>query len=83
MTTTQKTKKRTLDGVITSDKMTKTRVVAITRLKRHPKYLKYYKVTKTYKAHDEANAYHTGDKVTIEECRPMSKDKRWTIVGRV
>ncbi len=73
-------KKRRLEGTIVSDKMTKTRVVAITRLKRHPKYLKFYKVTKRYKVHDEENASKTGDKVTIEECRPMSRDKRWTIV---
>ena len=75
--------KRTLEGVVTSDKMAKTRVVAITRLKRHPKYLKYYKVTKKYKAHDEENTYHVGDKVTIEECRPMSRDKRWKIIRKV
>ena len=78
-----KNNKRTLQGTIVSDKMTKTRVIAITRLKKHPKYLKYYKVTKKYKAHDEKNEYHTGDVVIIEECRPMSKEKRWTIIKKV
>ncbi len=72
--------KRRLQGVVVSDKMHKTRVVAITRMQQHPKYLKYYKVTTRFKAHDEANATKTGDKVTIEETRPISRDKRWRIV---
>jgi len=76
----QKTKRK-LIGTVVSDKMQKTRVVAITRLKKHPKYLKYYKVTSKFKAHDENNEYRTGDKVFIEESRPLSRDKRWTIVG--
>ncbi len=76
-------KKRTLKGVVTSDRMQKTRVVSVSRMKKHPKYLKYYKITSTFKAHDEANAYHTGDQVVIEECRPLSRDKRWTIIGKV
>lgn len=75
-------KKRKLEGVVVSDKMMKTRVVAVTRLKRHPKYLKFYKVTMRFKAHDEANEYHTGDQVVIQESRPMSKGKRWTIVEK-
>ena len=74
---------RRLQGVVISDKMTKTRVIAITRLKKHPKYQKYYKVTKTYKAHDEENQYRTGDKVTIEESRPLSREKRWVIIAKV
>ncbi len=76
-------KKRTLEGVVVSDKMTKTRVVSITRMKKHAKYVKYYKVTKRYKAHDEANEYKTGDKVVIEESRPLSKDKRWRIIRKI
>ncbi len=67
--------------MIVSDKMQKTRVIAVTRLKKHPKYLKYYKVTAKFKAHDEKNEYRAGDKVVIEETRPLSKDKRWTIIG--
>ena len=73
---------RILKGIIVSDKMMKTRVVGITRLKQHPKYKKYYKVTTKYKAHDENNEYKTGDKVIIQEVRPMSKDKRWKIIKK-
>ena len=75
--------KRKLQGIIVSDKMNKTRVVAITRLKKHPRYKKYYKISRKFKAHDEKNEYKTGDKVAIEETRPMSKEKRWIIIGRV
>ena len=75
-------KKRKLVGTVVSDKMMKTRVVAVQTLKKHPKYLKYYHVTTKFKAHDENNEYKTGDKVTIEESRPLSKEKRWTIVGK-
>lgn len=63
--------------------MLKTRVVAVERLKKHRRYGKYYKVTKRYKAHDEKNEYKTGDKVVIQESKPMSKEKRWVIVQRV
>lgn len=83
MTETKTKHKRTLEGVVTSDKMVKTRVVAVSRLKKHPKYLKYYKVTQKYKAHDEKNEYKAGDKVMIEESRPLSRDKRWTIVAKI
>ncbi|MDO8516375.1 MAG: 30S ribosomal protein S17 [bacterium] len=76
-------KKRTLIGIVVSDKMAKTRVISITRMKQHSKYLKYYKVTQRFKAHDEENVYHTGDTVVIEETRPMSKDKRWIIKEKV
>jgi small subunit ribosomal protein S17 len=76
-------KKRKIIGVVVSDKMQKTRVVAVSSLKKHPKYLKYYKVTTKFKAHDENNEYKTGDKVTIEETRPMSREKRWRIVGKI
>lgn len=81
--TKETAKKRKITGVVVSDKMTKTRVVAVERLKKHPRYLKYYKVTTKFKAHDEENAYKKGDKVVIEETRPMSKEKRWKIVGKV
>ena len=73
---------RTLKGVVVSDKMQKTVIVAITRLKKHPKYKKYYKVTKRYKAHDEKSEYHTGDKVVMQAIKPMSKEKRWMVVGK-
>ncbi len=73
---------RTLKGVVVSDKMVKTIVVAISRLIKHPKYKKYYKVTKRYKAHNEKDEYHTGDKVTIQETRPLSKEKRWIVIAK-
>jgi small subunit ribosomal protein S17 len=76
-------KTRTLKGIVASDKMTKTIVVAVTRLIKHPKYKKYYKVTKRYKAHDEKGEYHAGDKVIIRETRPMSKEKRWRVISRL
>ena len=71
-----------MKGVVVSDKMNKTAVVAVTRLKEHPIYRKRYKVTQRYKAHDENNEYKIGDKVLIRETRPTSKDKRWIIIGR-
>jgi len=74
--------KRKLEGVVVSDKMQKTRVVEVSRMAKHPKYLKYYKVTRRFKAHDEENTYKTGDHVTIEESRPLSRGKRWVIVGK-
>ena len=74
---------RILKGIVVSDKMTKTAVVRITRLKKHPKYKKYYKVTKRLKAHNPENQYRVGDKVFIQEARPMSKEKRWIIVNKV
>lgn len=74
---------RRLEGTIVSDKMQKTRVIAITRLKKHPRYKKYYKITRRFKAHDEKNEYKTGDKVLIQETRPMSKEKRWRIISKI
>ncbi|PIR44139.1 30S ribosomal protein S17 [Candidatus Wolfebacteria bacterium CG10_big_fil_rev_8_21_14_0_10_31_9] len=76
-------KKRQLKGVVVSDKMAKTRVVSITRMKKHSKYLKYFKTTERFKAHDENNEYKTDDNVVIEETRPLSKDKRWKIIGKI
>ena len=68
--------------MVVSDKMQKTRVVRVTRFKKHPKYLRYYKVSTKFKAHDEKNEYREGDVVTIREARPLSKEKRWVIVGK-
>ena len=79
---TKDIKHRKLTGTVISDKMQKTRVIAVERLKKHPKYVTYYRVTSHFKAHDENNEYKTGDKVVIEETRPISKDKRWKIVGK-
>lgn len=76
-------KKRQLTGIVVSDKMAKTRVVEILRLKKHPRYDKYIKVSNRFKAHDENNEYKTGDTVLMEETRPLSRDKRWKIVKLV
>lgn len=67
-------------GVVVSDKMDKTVVVAVGSFKTHPKYRKKYKVTKKYKAHDEDNKYKVGDVVEIVPCRPISKDKSYKVV---
>jgi small subunit ribosomal protein S17 len=75
--------KRRLEGTIISDKMAKTAVVEITGFKKHPKYLKYYKVTKRFKAHDENKEYKVGDRVVIEETRPISKEKRWRVIAKI
>ncbi len=74
--------KRQLTGSVVSDKMQKTIVVKVERIKEHPKYKKRYKVSKRYKAHDEKGEYKLGDKVIIEECKPMSKDKRWKVISK-
>lgn len=75
-----KINKKRLEGVVTSDKMDKTIVVKVTRYIKHPKYGKYYTVDKKFKAHDETNAHKIGEKVTIEETRPISKDKSFKVV---
>jgi small subunit ribosomal protein S17 len=67
-------------GVVTSDKMDKTIVVAVTDRIRHPQYGKIVTRTKKFHAHDEKNEAHTGDKVRIVECRPLSRQKHWRLV---
>lgn len=79
---TQAKQKKALTGTVVSDKMNKTVVVAVTRFVKHPKYQKYVKITKKYKAHDEANAAHVGDRVEIESTRPLSKDKHFIVVTK-
>ncbi|MBP6883652.1 MAG: 30S ribosomal protein S17 [Candidatus Pacebacteria bacterium] len=69
-----------LSGVVISDKMDKTVVVSVSRFIKHPKYGKFYKINKKYKAHDEENKYKTGDKVEIVETRPISKLKKFKVV---
>jgi small subunit ribosomal protein S17 len=71
--------KKTREGVVVSDKMTKTRVVLIERVYRHPRYERVVRRSKKLKAHDETNASKIGDRVLIEETRPLSKEKRWRI----
>ena len=70
---------KTKEGVVVSDRMTKTRVVRIERVYRHPRYERVITRSKRLKAHDETNATRVGDRVLIEETRPMSKEKRWRI----
>ena len=71
--------RKTREGVVVSDAMQKTRVVKIERVYRHPRYQRVIRMSKKLKAHDEANQSHVGDRVIIEETRPLSKDKRWRI----
>ncbi len=72
---------KTFQGVVVSDKMDKTVVVAVTRLVKHPKYGKYISHTKRYKAHNEDNSVKVGQTVTIKEVRPISKDKTFIVVA--
>ncbi len=78
-TTTKKTG-QTLTGKVVSTKMKDTIVVEVTRFVQHPKYRKYMKHTSRFKAHDAGNTKKEGEKVTIVECRPMSRDKHFTVV---
>jgi small subunit ribosomal protein S17 len=75
--------KRTKTGTVVSDKMDKTVVVQVDQLKRHPKYKKSFKVSSKFKAHDENNEFHIGDKVEIEETRPISRDKHFKVVKKI
>ena len=81
MEKTEAKKNKVLTGVVTSDKMKDTVVVKVSRFVKHPKYGKYVSITKKFKAHDAGNTKKVGDKVTIEECRPISKDKHFRIVS--
>jgi len=73
--------RKRLTGVVTSDKMDKTIVVAVTTTKRHPQYGKVLRLVKKYKAHDEQNECHVGDRVQIIESKPMSRHKRFALVS--
>ena len=73
--------KRILQGTVVSDKNDKTVVVRVERRFAHPLFQKTVRRSKKYKAHDETNSYKVGDLVSIEECAPISKDKRWTVVS--
>ncbi|MCI6640051.1 MAG: 30S ribosomal protein S17 [Pygmaiobacter massiliensis] len=75
--------RKTRTGVVVSDKMDKTIVVAIVDHVAHPLYKKIIKRTVKFKAHDENNEAHIGDRVMIMETRPLSKDKRWRLVNIV
>jgi len=73
--------KRILNGVVVSDKNDKTIIVRVERRFAHPDMKKTVRSTKRYHAHDEGNTAKVGDMVRIEECKPISKQKRWTIVS--
>jgi len=73
--------KRILQGVVVSDKSDKTVVVKVERRYSHPLLQKTVRQSKKYKAHDENNQFKTGDKVAIQEAKPISKDKRWVVIG--
>jgi len=73
--------RKTRIGLVVSDKMDKTVVVAVERLVKNPLYGRIIKMTSRLKAHDETNECHVGDKVKVMETRPISKDKRWRVIN--
>ena len=75
--------KRVLTGTIVSDKGDKTVVVRVERRVKHPLYGKIIRLSKKYHAHDEGNAFKSGEQVRIEECAPVSKLKSWTVLDRI
>ncbi len=75
--------KRVLSGTVVSDKGDKTIVVRVERRVKHPLYGKIIRLSKKYHAHDEGNAFKLGEQVRIEECRPMSKLKSWTVLDSI
>lgn len=75
--------KKQLKGKVISDKMQKTIVVEVERIKESPKYKRRYKIHKKYKVHDEKEEYKVGERVLIEECRPLSKDKSWRVIKKI
>ncbi len=75
--------KRVLTGTVVSDKTDKTVVVKVERKEKHPLYGKIIRRSKKYHAHDEGNAFKTGEVVRIEECAPISKLKTWTVIEKV
>lgn len=73
-------KRRTKTGRVVSDKMDKTVVVSVERLRRHPIYKRVVRLSSKFKAHDQENNARVGDTVRIEESKPLSREKRWTVV---
>ena len=73
-------KRRSKVGRVVSDKMDKTVVVSVERLRRHPIYKRVVRLSSKFKAHDDENTARVGDTVRIEESRPLSREKRWTVV---
>lgn len=81
--TTATPRHRQLTGTVVSDKMEKTVVVRVERDNVHVRYGKRYTASRKFKAHDETRQYHVGDRVIIEETRPISRDKRWRVIAKV
>jgi small subunit ribosomal protein S17 len=77
-----KKNKLQFQGMVVSDKMDKTVIVRVEKIKQDPKYKKRYKIYKKYFAHSDNNEYKTGDKVMIELSRPLSKNKRWRVIKK-
>lgn len=75
--------RRRLTGTVVSTKMDKTALVRVDRTQQHPKYGKRFTTSKKYKVHDEQNQLAVGEVVIFEECRPISKDKKWRLVNKV
>ncbi len=75
--------RRRFEGIVTSTAMAKTIVVEVARVTWHPKYKKQFKTSKKFKAHDVVGGFKVGDKVLIEECRPISKDKKWRVIKKI
>jgi small subunit ribosomal protein S17 len=75
--------RRRLTGTVVSTKMDKTALVRVDRTETHPKYGKRFTTSKKYKVHDEQNQLVEGDKIIFEECRPLSKDKKWRLISKV
>ncbi|OGZ32919.1 MAG: 30S ribosomal protein S17 [Candidatus Portnoybacteria bacterium RBG_13_40_8] len=80
MNNQNKANKRTLKGTVVSDKMDKTIVVLVERIKEHRQYRRRYRVSKKYKVHDPEKKFKIGDRVSIQECKPISKEKRWIVL---
>lgn len=78
----KKSKGKRLTGIVASNKMQKTLVIEVRRLVAHPIYKKRRRVSKRYKAHYDSGEYNIGDKVQIEETRPLSRGKRWRVIAR-
>jgi len=82
METKEKNNKRRLRGTVVSDKMDKTIVVKVEKMKAHPKYKRRFKTHTKYLAHCEEKEFHIWDKVVIEESRPISKRKKWKVLSK-
>ncbi|MBU0625086.1 30S ribosomal protein S17 [Patescibacteria group bacterium] len=79
----KQSQKRTFKGTVVSDRMIKTIVVRVDRMKVHPKYGKRFLQSKRFKVHDEKGECKVGDIVRFEETRPLSKDKRWRVIEKI